>query len=177
MEVVKLTARAVSWKTRVSTLDFLQAVIFNNFMLLCSDELKHDKLRKEIVQLVLDSLKDDQIEVRVKAAQVMYSILSNITWFSPCTGSGRSSSLSIPESTTVPSHHSNISGNPRTTEKERSQQLQLQTVHDGQARGCPRPVCLCYCLPPHCARLRPHLAGVPWGPPARQTAHPRLTNI
>jgi len=71
MEVVKLTARAVSWKTRVSTLDFLQAVIFNNFMLLCSDELKHDKLRKEIVQLVLDSLKDDQIEVRVKAAQVL----------------------------------------------------------------------------------------------------------
>jgi len=71
MKVVKSTANALSWKTRVSTLDFLQAVIFNNFMLLCSTQLEHEKLREEIVELVLNSLNDDQIEVRVKAAQVL----------------------------------------------------------------------------------------------------------
>jgi proteasome activator subunit 4 len=71
MDVVKSSAKAVSWKTRVSTLDFLQAMIFNNFMLLCSAQLNHDILRQEIAKLVLDSLNDDQIEVRVKAAQVL----------------------------------------------------------------------------------------------------------
>ena len=71
MEVVKSTANALSWKTRVSTLDFLQAVIFNNFMLLCSNQLDHETLRQEIAKLVLNSLNDDQIEVRVKAAQVI----------------------------------------------------------------------------------------------------------
>jgi len=71
LEVVKTTANASSWKTRVSTLDFLQAVIFNNFMLLCSNQLNHEHLRQAVVKLVLNSLNDDQIEVRVKAAQVL----------------------------------------------------------------------------------------------------------
>jgi len=70
IEEVKSTSKAISWKTRVSTLDFLQATIFSNFMLLCSPELKLEGHKNDIVELVLRSLNDDQVEVRVKAAQV-----------------------------------------------------------------------------------------------------------
>jgi len=71
IDVIKCTVKSISWKTRVSTLDFLQAVIFTNFMLLCSTKLSLNSVRQEIVDLVIKSLYDDQIEVRVKAAQVL----------------------------------------------------------------------------------------------------------
>jgi len=71
IDVIKCTVKSNSWKTRVSTLDFLQAVIFTNFMLLCSTKLSLNSVRQEIVDLVIKSLYDDQIEVRVKAAQVL----------------------------------------------------------------------------------------------------------
>ena len=65
---------AASWKTRVSCLDFLQAVIFNNFMLFCSSNVaRGSSLRSCVISMVMKCLDDDQIEVRVKAAQVKTS--------------------------------------------------------------------------------------------------------
>jgi len=73
LKVVRQSASsATSWRTRLSSLDFLQAVVFNNFMLLCSPSLpEHMRLRDEVLQLVVGALRDKQIEVRVKAAQVL----------------------------------------------------------------------------------------------------------
>ena len=62
---------AASWKTRLATLDFLQTVIFNNFMLFCSNNVSGSgELRSDVINMVTRCLNDVQIEVRVKAAQV-----------------------------------------------------------------------------------------------------------
>ena len=62
---------AASWKTRVSCLDLLHAVIFNNFMLFCSTNVAGGSgLRSCVISLVMKCLDDVQIEVRVKSAQV-----------------------------------------------------------------------------------------------------------
>ena len=59
---------------RVWCLDFLQAVIFNNFMLFCSSNVaRGSSLRSCVISMVMKCLDDDQIEVRVKAAQVKTS--------------------------------------------------------------------------------------------------------
>ena len=69
--IITQTLTSQSWKTRLSSLDFLQAVIFNNFIIFRSPNVAQgDSMRKDVISLVLECLKDLQVEVRVKAAQV-----------------------------------------------------------------------------------------------------------
>ena len=63
-------AAADAWKMRLSALDFLQAFVFNNFVLICSPSLPHKDLKSDILGLVMAGLRDQQLEVRVKASQV-----------------------------------------------------------------------------------------------------------
>ena len=71
IDILTKTLSSQSWKTRLSCLDFLQAVIFNNFIMFRSPNLtESDSLRRDVISVVLECLKDVQVEVRVKAAQV-----------------------------------------------------------------------------------------------------------
>jgi len=74
---IKNTATANSWKTRASSLDFLQTAIFNNFMLFCSNDQDEmlNNLKEEVIDIIRNSLMDPQLEVRVKAAQVFGGLL------------------------------------------------------------------------------------------------------
>ena len=77
--IIKQTLSSQSWKTRLSSLDFLQAVIFNNFIMFLSPNLaESDWMRRDVIMLVLDCLKDLQVEVRVKAAQVREKFSADI---------------------------------------------------------------------------------------------------
>ena len=71
LATIETTSQLTCWRTRLAPLDFLQAIVFNNFVLLCSPTAVHKDLKEQIVSLVLRSLTDDQVEVRVKAAQVL----------------------------------------------------------------------------------------------------------
>ena len=73
--VLRQCAPADSWKMRLSTLDFLQAFVFNNFVLVCSPSLPHEGLKADLLALVMTGLSDQQLEVRVKASQVGYTLL------------------------------------------------------------------------------------------------------
>jgi hypothetical protein len=70
LSVLQGCAAADAWKTRLATLDFLQAFVFNNFMLICSPSLSHEELKADVLGLVMSGLTDQQVEVRVKASQV-----------------------------------------------------------------------------------------------------------
>jgi len=72
VQEVEKTLSAASWKTRVSCLDFLQAMIFNNFILFCSSNVDTNvsDMRNSVIKMVLECLNDSHLEVRVKAAQV-----------------------------------------------------------------------------------------------------------
>ena len=72
---IRDSLEAGSWRTRLATLDFLQTVIFNNFMLICSINIC-SSVRDEVIKMVMKCLNDVQIEVRVKAAQVGESFLN-----------------------------------------------------------------------------------------------------
>ena len=79
IEILTKTLASQSWKTRLSCLDFLQAVIFNNFIMFRSPNLADsDTMRRDVISVVLECLKDVQVEVRVKAAQVSSDIDSDI---------------------------------------------------------------------------------------------------
>ena len=71
LATIENTSQLTCWRTRLATLDFLQAIVFNNFVLLCSPTAGRNDLKEQIVSLVLRTLIDDQVEVRVKAAQVL----------------------------------------------------------------------------------------------------------
>jgi len=71
LATVASSATSPSWRTRLATLDFLQALVFNNFILVCSVAGLGEGGRQQILGLVLSRLSDDQVEVRVKAAQVL----------------------------------------------------------------------------------------------------------
>lgn len=74
IDILTQTLTSQSWKTRLSCLDFLQAVIFNNFIMFRSPNLaESNAMRRDVIFVVLECLKDVQVEVRVKAAQVRYS--------------------------------------------------------------------------------------------------------
>ena len=71
INTIEATSQFTCWRTRLASLDFLQAVIFNNFVLFCSPTAGHQDLKEQTLRLVLQSLTDQQVEVRVKAAQVL----------------------------------------------------------------------------------------------------------
>ena len=78
VQEVSKTLSAASWKTRVSCLDFLQAMIFNNFILFCSSNVDTNvsDMRNSVIKMVLECLNDPHLEVRVKAAQVHFQELN-----------------------------------------------------------------------------------------------------
>lgn len=58
-----------SWRTKLSTLDFLQAAVFNNFINLINSA---PEVRGVVMDIVDLGLFDEQLEVRVKASQVIF---------------------------------------------------------------------------------------------------------
>merc|ERR1712126_162958 len=72
VKTLKSSIETDSWRTKLSTLDFLQAVVFNNFLYVCVCGLD---VRETIVHIVNLGLEDDQIEVRVKASQVFSGLV------------------------------------------------------------------------------------------------------
>ena len=64
--------RTSSWRTKLSTLDFLQAAVFNNFINLINSA---PEVRGVVMDIVDLGLFDEQLEVRVKASQVIFSII------------------------------------------------------------------------------------------------------
>jgi len=71
LDIITNAGKSDYWKTRLACLDFLQAFIFNNFVTLCSPNLHENSIwREAIVGLLMTTLDDKQIEVRVKSSQV-----------------------------------------------------------------------------------------------------------
>ena len=65
--ILQQTINSDSWRTKLSTLDFLQAVIFNNFIQIWN---KGPETKNIVLDVVGTGLIDDQLEVRVKSSQV-----------------------------------------------------------------------------------------------------------
>ena len=65
--MLQQVAASPSWRTRVSSLEFLETLLFSSFMVLSSSS----QLRHSLINMVMGALNDAQIEVRVKAGQVI----------------------------------------------------------------------------------------------------------
>ena len=67
-EMLQNILLSASWRTKLSTLDFLQAVVFNNFINILNSS---DRTKEIVLDIVNLGLVDEQLEVRVKTSQVL----------------------------------------------------------------------------------------------------------
>ena len=72
--VLKAAIASEFWRTRLSTLDFLQALVFNNFILFWK---AGEATQKLLLDITKQALTDEQLEVRVKASQVSWFLTVN----------------------------------------------------------------------------------------------------
>ncbi|XP_065338507.1 proteasome activator complex subunit 4A-like isoform X2 [Cloeon dipterum] len=71
LATIRSTLKLGSWKARMTCLDFLQVLVFHNM----PNFLSNDAWVKEVSSLVLTLMKDERLEVREKAAQVLGGLL------------------------------------------------------------------------------------------------------
>ncbi|XP_059471936.1 proteasome activator complex subunit 4-like [Neocloeon triangulifer] len=71
LATVKSTLNLGSWKARLTCLDFLQVLVFHNM----PNFLSNDEWVKDVTSLVLTLMKDERLEVREKASQVLGGLL------------------------------------------------------------------------------------------------------
>ena len=160
---------ATSWRARVASLDFLQAFIFNNFIPLV--HTGKGSLQTQVLELVTLGLADSQLEVRVKAAQVMQTEDHCSVCSLRCSaGAGWPGALPVRLSHRVPRPHLGLSGH-------RGEQQGCQGQRTGRprfpARRGSRSLQLRHRLPPHRPALPAEVADQAGDAPSRHSANTR----
>ena len=67
LDMISKVSKSVSWKAKISILEFTQTFVFTNFMSLCL----HENFVKQIENLIIGLMSDETLQVRSKATKIL----------------------------------------------------------------------------------------------------------
>lgn len=67
LDMIWKVSQSVSWKAKMSILEFLQTFVFTNFMSVCL----HDKYVKQVEAMIVTLMSDETLQVRQKATKIL----------------------------------------------------------------------------------------------------------
>lgn len=74
LEMIWKVSQSVSWKAKMSILEFLQTFVFTNFMSICL----HDKYVKQVEDMIVSLMSDETLQVRQKATKILCGLFHSM---------------------------------------------------------------------------------------------------